>query len=216
MRWLLGVPALAFAVFGVACVGGDDKSDAATQGSLGGPCFANNTCNSGLVCVLENGKGICEQSDATTQDAPADVVADTTTTDAPSDVTTSDVGSDVVDAGCNAQITVPCANQQCHQGGKSCCEKQGTCGVTSADCNGTPLWDCTGTSDCNANYVCCVTGQLDNTSCPYGLTSATQAVCVAQLCGGGYQLCASSTDCSGNMTCHPTSVDGHVFGICAP
>src|SRR5678815_1416358 len=43
-----------------ACVD-NASSDAGAQGEEGGPCYANGTCNAGLVCVVPNK---CERTDA--------------------------------------------------------------------------------------------------------------------------------------------------------
>ncbi len=47
-----------FSVFLIAACGGDDPAPvAAAQGTLGGKCYPNNTCNDGLICSEE--KNIC-------------------------------------------------------------------------------------------------------------------------------------------------------------
>src|SRR5215831_4856976 len=115
MRWLLG--ALVASLCSAACVDTGDTGDAAAQGTLGGPCFPNNTCNGGLVCALVNGKAICQEGDASVQDTGSD----TTVKDSPSGDVAADVGPD---APCAPQITTPCANLGCHTQSKGCCEKQ--------------------------------------------------------------------------------------------
>jgi len=43
----------------------DDLGDGgAAPGTLGGPCYANSTCNASLVCALEDGTGVCALADA--------------------------------------------------------------------------------------------------------------------------------------------------------
>jgi len=59
-----------------ACVSDNASSDAGAQGEEGGPCYANGTCNAGLVCVVPNK---CERADAgVTPDTspPQDVVSE--------------------------------------------------------------------------------------------------------------------------------------------
>ena len=99
----MGLAKLALCAFlATACVDSGDAADAAAQGSLGGPCFANNTCNSGLDCVLVNGKGVCQAGDASVQDASSDATTSDATGDAPNDTTASDAP---VDAGCDSGLT---------------------------------------------------------------------------------------------------------------
>src|SRR5258707_5616557 len=111
MRFL----AAASCALALGCVGGD--SSGKPPGSLGGPCFANNTCNTGLACVLNNGSGVCEQPDATTTDAPADSPADAVT----------DAGTEAeAEASCQQTVTPrePCSSS-CDGG--VCCPTVGTC-----------------------------------------------------------------------------------------
>lgn len=212
MRRVLGV---AFALVVMACVDNGDTGDAAAQGTLGGSCFPNNTCNGSLVCTLVNGKGVCQAGDASVQDAPSD----TTTNDAPSDVT-SDAPADVkadADAGCNPTIARPCGGLNCYGQGKGCCEKLDMCGQTSADCNSTPLFQCTGQFECNSTFPCCITASFDTSQCPMttqqtGLqvACATTATCAS----GSFQLCVTSTECTQGKTCTPFTIDQNVFGLC--
>src|ERR1700690_1561425 len=96
---------VAVAALLLGCVNnGDDTTEAAAPGALGGPCFSNNTCNSGLTCVLQNGKGICETSDATVNDAPQDQ-----SVDAPGDAM-KDAGSDADACGTTLAATEPCTS----------------------------------------------------------------------------------------------------------
>jgi len=72
----------------VACVG-DSGTDAGITGDLGGPCFSDFTCKTGLVC--DKGPNKCVQPDASTIDAP---ISDGTTQDNQTvDVVTTDGGA---------------------------------------------------------------------------------------------------------------------------
>ena len=80
-----------------ACVGDNASSDAGAQGEEGGPCFANGTCNAGLVCVVPNK---CERPDAdagVTPDTspPQDVISEPVVDSSP----TPDASSDASDGG---------------------------------------------------------------------------------------------------------------------
>jgi hypothetical protein len=203
LRWILC--ALAF----VACVDGGDSGDAATQGSLGGPCFANNTCNANLTCVLVNGKGICEQGDATT---------DQTTTDAGSDVvtqdqTTQDVTGDVapVDAGCEATVLAQpacfgCAGQNCCPTSAQC--YQSGCGV---NCN-FPCWSCTRGSECGGGGLfCCDPNATVQPTCPPTATiDLNPTTGCSSTCTNGLFLCQTNGDCPQTA---PTCVGANVSGL---
>jgi hypothetical protein len=85
---------LATAAAASSCVGDDTAGkDSGTDGGLppgseGGPCLSNGTCNQGLVCVLENGNGVCRTPDAGADGAPNDAGPDApgdAASDAPSD-----------------------------------------------------------------------------------------------------------------------------------
>jgi hypothetical protein len=208
MRWLLG--ALVASLCSVACVDTGDTGDAAAQGTLGGPCFPNNTCNGSLVCSLVNGKAICQEGDASVQDV---VTNDSTKSDAP-----NDVGTDVADAGCTVQPTLACGNLQCHTQGKGCCEKTQTCGASATDCNGTPLFECSSGNDCTGNMPCCITAAFDTSSCPFNTQqTGLQVQCsTVGTCQSGWNvLCTTNNECSGSTpTCKPFMLDGHVFGVC--
>jgi hypothetical protein len=187
----------------VACVDGGDAGDAATQGSLGGPCFANNTCSGNLVCTLVNGKAICETGDATTQDAPNDgTPGDVTTNDA------SDAGADVVDAGCTAEAGLMCG-QQCPD---FCCADTHQCNATSCS-NANVQWNCSGTKlECE----CCITATIsDSTSCPATAQLAGTAANCGTCLSNQFQLCEQGTSCVIG-TCKPVLVDNKVLGFCMP
>ena len=199
-----------------ACVGGDDKSDAATQGSLGGPCFANNTCNSGLDCVLQNGKGVCEASDASVQDASGDTTTNDATGDAPNDVT-SDVQ---VDAGCDSGLT-PGAACFGNCTGELCCPLNGQCftsGCGVSPCNGM-CWSCAKGSDCSGQY-CCATNSTTQPTCPLNtnIGPSTNVFCSAIPCAGGLFLCVNNSDCPSTApTCTPAKANGlntSTIGVC--
>ncbi len=192
--------------FTIACVSNGDTSTK-PQGSLGGPCFANNTCNAGLDCILENGSGICEQPDATVADAPNDVVGDQST----NDVTTNDAsdGGADAEAGCTASLSHACPNFDCHGQAEECCANLGTCGLNSADCNGQPLWQCVKGGDCASNFPCCLTATISNANAcpPTGQAAAGSTCATGNSCGSDFQLCESSSECGGKV-CTAVSLGG--------
>lgn len=214
MKWLIG--GLALALF--ACVGGDDTTDAATQGSLGGPCFSNNTCNTGLACVLVSGKGVCEQGDASVQDASGDTTV--------SDVASSDVGSDVTkdvsasDSGCSTTLTPAhaCANP-CSQSSLVCCEQTGQCVQTASSCSTGAAWACQSRGDCAGTQFCCAAGVTIIPNCPLSgqMTTSSQAVCQTACGSGTYAICLVDQDCpSTTPTCVGIQFGGVTvsLGIC--
>jgi hypothetical protein len=166
----------------LGCVTGDDTSGK-PQGSLGGPCYANNTCNAGLTCMLENGGGVCEEPDAT-----LDVSVDQVTSDGPA--------SDAADAGdsttpCDAGVaTKACPTSNCAAQDAGCCVQSDSCGNDVATCNGSPWW-CESRDDCNGGGApCCLTlTVVDLTVCPPTYAWDSQ--------GQGAQ-CSFSTSCPTN------------------
>jgi hypothetical protein len=198
----------------VGCVNGEDPSDAATQGSLGGPCFANNTCNSNLVCVLVNGKGVCQEGDASVQD----VANDTTTSEGGSDAT-QDVAADV-DAGCDAGVT---PSAVCAGSCGLCCPINGQC-ITSGcgqSCNNTPCWSCSKRLDCGGGqYYCCASNSTLQPTCPptASVDGNTSVYCSTAPCTNGFFLCVTSADCPTTApTCVPAKASGlfvTTIGVC--
>jgi hypothetical protein len=195
----------ALAVLAMACVDGGDTADAAAQGTLGGSCFPNNTCNPGLACVLSNGKGVCEQSDATV----ADVAVDQTTGEASADAT-PDVAPDV-EAGCDSGLTPqPVCNANCSN--ELCCELSGQCinFACGQNCPGGVCWGCTrGTAECGANMFCCAQGTLQGT-CPPTASIPNGAGCTgASGCTSGFFICVTNADCPpATPTCVPAKATG--------
>jgi len=59
-----------FSVFLIVACGGDDPAPVpAAQGTLGGKCYPNNTCNDGLIC--QEGRNVCvKQDDSADSDSP--------------------------------------------------------------------------------------------------------------------------------------------------
>jgi hypothetical protein len=194
------------AVIVMGCVSGDDTSGK-PQGSLGGACFANNTCNAGLSCVLESGVGVCEPPDATVEDAPSDQ----STQDAPAEGA-SDAGSEAeAEAGCSVQPDAACPSG-CSS--ELCCITTETC-TTAAQCTDpNAAWSCSRPSDCNGSH-CCVALAF-SAGCPLVGQLSSTAACNAT-CGGS-QICLVDQDC-GNLpgtSCKAISLVGTnvVTGIC--
>jgi hypothetical protein len=191
-----------------------DVGDAAAQGTLGGPCFPNNMCNGSLVCGLVNGKGVCQEGDASVQDAPAD----TTTSDAPADVKTdaSDAGADGPTCDAGLALSVPC-NPGC--GGQLCCAQTANCQSGTASqcqsaCNGQGCWQCA--QKCSGLFCCALNGSTQS-SCPLILSASEGTQCMAS-CTTGLYICSSNNDCpTSNPTCVLASVTGVanvVVGVC--
>jgi hypothetical protein len=190
---LLGGVALAF----VACVDNGDVGDAAAQGTLGGSCFPNNTCNGALVCALVNGVGVCEQGDAAT-DATFDQSNDTSTSDVTNDV--SDTG--IVDAAGDACSTTlapshACANVCAGSSTPLCCEMLGQCVSTAAQCANGGAWACQSRTDCSGTEYCCATSVSLVPHCPLSgqMTSSSQATCQNSCGSGTFALCLVPSDC---------------------
>jgi hypothetical protein len=188
-----------------ACVDNGDAGDAAAQGTLGGPCFPNNMCNGSLVCGLVNGKGVCQEGDASVQDAPAD----TTTSDAPADVKTdaSDTGADA----CTSVVTpkTPCATD-CVTNTAMCCLHTGNCVQTISTCTGAMSWEFQMSNDCKGSFVC-ASGVTITNGCPptAQLLQSSQTTCQTNNCQQGeYAVCLSSTNCPPNLTCVGVQVSG--------
>ena len=122
-----------------ACVGDgpvnpqDSGADSSIpQGTEGGPCFPNSTCNAGLTCTLVNGTGVCTASgDATTNDV--------TTSDAPADTGSSDA-ADAADG--------PCVSKNCNALGYQCGQHYDNCNQP-LDCG-----SCTSPQTCNSAGQC--------------------------------------------------------------
>ena len=212
------------AMLGIGCVGGD-SSNGKSPGTLGGPCFANNTCNTGLSCVLENGAGVCEGADGSVLDAPADQsTSDVTTTDS-----ASDAPADVNDAGCSQSLapSTACPNQSCDNpdaGTTACCPKTGQCVDAINNCsNGQiPIWSCQSRADCVNQFCCVAVNNLSFDTCPPSGqfdTSLTDqnatAACSASCSSAQVALCANSGDCPQQTTCVGVAVGlGQPLGIC--
>jgi hypothetical protein len=199
----------------LGCVSGEETSDAATQGSLGGPCFANNTCNANLTCVLVNGKGVCEQSDATTTSE--------TGSDATQDQTTQDVTGDVApaDAGCEASVTAqPACLGNCGLSGDLCCPISGQCFQSGCvgNCNGSPCWLCSSKSDCPGNFCCAPNAAIQGACPPTATVDVNDSTFCASTCPNVLYLCVTSNDCPSTApTCVPATATGlahSTIGVC--
>jgi len=199
----------------LGCVTGDDSNGNA-PGTLGGPCFANNTCNTGLVCALENGSGVCEQPDGTSPDAPtdgptsSDASQDQTAADAPADGTSdapSDAGSDACDAESNAPpICAGCTT------GEKCCPMTRTCYSSGCGTQCSDVCWCSNVSSCGGTSFCCLPVTPSN-GCPLTVsasgTISTSCVASASDCANGVFLCETDSDCPSNVhTCTGVAVQG--------
>ncbi len=181
--------------FALACVNGGDDSNSKQPGALGGPCFANDTCNAGLSCTLENGSGVCEQPDATISDGPVDqAVAETGPTDA---------GSDASDACTQMPTPVePCHKTCLDAGAGGCCLPQMACVPTAASCSG-PVqpWVCQSSADC-PNMQCCLLATVEGCPPHIVLDGGTPgAECKNSCPANELQVCMTSNDCTGGKQC---------------
>jgi hypothetical protein len=193
---------LVFAVL-VGCVSDNSST---TPGTLNGPCFANNTCNTGLACVLVSGTGVCMLTDAAPTEAGMDAGADASAPDADA----------AVEAGCDAGTPHLACGAKCPLGGDGgagnpqevCCPTSGgTCiadthpdaGGVGSCLGGMVTWVCQSSADCMSNETCCVIGTVDTAACPPELTQPVNATCSASC--NGHVLCTSTAQCSGSQAC---------------
>ena len=174
-------------------------------GTLGGPCFSNSTCDTGLVCVLVGSSGICEVPDAsadTTVDAPKD---------APNEA--SDAGSDACVSA--APGTTPCTPACDYDAGIKCCVSSATCQNTTCP-NSLLAGNCEGSGDCINGY-CCLAVNVDMTVCPYAVNNpGTAASCNTACPSGSYALCATNGECPTSSTCKSVTSAGinTPLGLC--
>jgi hypothetical protein len=138
------------------------------EGTEGGACYGNDSCNAGLTCLSH----LCV--DATGFVTPSDAGATDAVADAPASV---DVASDAGDAGPPAPTEIT-----------------GTCGLSahSQGCS-----DCLNSQCCSAGAVClsfqscamCISGLLSGTVCTSNALFSAWEMCAADncsiLCGGG-------------------------------
>lgn len=206
MRPVLSVaPLLLF-----ACVNGDDTSGP-PAGSLGGPCLTNGTCDAGLECVLENGKGTCEQPDAT-----VDATVDQSAADAPAEAT-SDAGTDAPAEACAAIPQEPCPGKgACLTG---CCATTGYCANSSKCTDNSTPWSCVNGANCGDAGLCCIGITIEDAgTCPPVAISTPSACHGGGICTAGQNaLCTSNTDCPPSApTCTTILVEGMTtpVGVC--
>ncbi|HSQ62675.1 MAG TPA: hypothetical protein VLM85_05655 [Polyangiaceae bacterium] len=205
-----------FLVLALAGCVSDSGQAGPKQGDLGGPCFANNTCNTNLACVLVSGAGVCQQPDATAGDAVADQgVADSTTSDASDASASGDA-----DAGtpCSATPTMACPNLDCLAQTQECCAQSGACVVNSTGCNSQPTWTCTAKSQC-PNAFCCIAGSVaQQNTCPPTWMTNGGASCSANVCTSSfYEVCTTNSECpSSRPTCTTVQLQGmnSYVGLC--
>jgi hypothetical protein len=196
------------AVMTVGCVNGDD-SMGVPQGALGGPCFANGTCNTGLACTPEGNTLVCETPDATV--------------DAAGDQGATDGGSDAADAASCNLTAAPACNGNCPPAMGGCCQLEGTCAGFDVDASPNPcpggelVWDCESNVDCTGatSHCCMYANVIDAGACP-PLDMVMGAPMCAPACGAGSsQLCVSTADCSNSQKCVAVSFgSSHLVGLC--
>lgn len=230
MRKLLFVVSVATAVIGsfatVACVGDSPAVTSGTvaQGALGGACFANGTCSTGLSCTVVEGSAKCAvASGATSSGGPAD---DASTVDPTP--TTPDAGASG-EAGCKFQTTsFPCGDPMppnaCYGATQGC---------TLTGCNPDEIaWQCNSPRQCGT--ACCVATEAATLSagagCTQGTLLVTEGAAMGATCSstttcpaGATQLCQANSDCPKGLRCVPVkiigpiaSLAGTIVAACAP
>jgi hypothetical protein len=125
--YALGVVPVFLAGLWVQCVGNDNTvPDAAAPGSLGGPCFTNNTCDAGLACVIDQGSAVC---------AMADGSGDENTPDAAPDAAQGDAAAEAGDAGCDAMDLFNLQALAQYPGCLTCLDNPSNCATQMSACN---------------------------------------------------------------------------------
>lgn len=215
--------ALVVAVALAACVGDDAATTAGSttaQGVLGGPCFANGTCNAGLSCNAVDGTMKCASS---TSVPPVDA----STTDAPADTSTGDAAAGPLV--CKFQTTpFPCGDSQppnaCYGDTQSC---------TLTGCNvDSIMWACNSANQCGT--ACCVpstAGTLSTGSTctegtlliTAGATSGAECAAATTCPAGAIQLCQANANCPAGQRCTPVKIigagaalNGTIVAACVP
>jgi hypothetical protein len=223
LAWLAAPAALV--VFGVvfACIS-DDPGHGPVQAAPGdhlGPCFANGTCNAGLVCK----QGVCLAPDEPVADGGLDAGGSPDGGDDGAALDAGDAGgSHDAGAPCKVAIapavtTIPCNTADgalCSPPSAHCCSTTGaqsTC--AQSGCGASFPYDvaCVGTSQC-LTVSCCASLQiLDATTCPPTVTfkqadCSSQADCVdPNLPEQTVKLCDEKrADCPGGKTCTAVKV----------
>lgn len=216
--------------FAVAACVGDEPSSARSgtvaQGVLGGPCFANGTCNPGLSCNLVEGTAECTASSG----APSD---DASSVDPPTDGDSGNPGtSDAASSGplvCKFQTTAfPCGGQQpptaCYGATQSC---------TLTGCGpGDIAWACNSANQCGT--ACCVPTDAATLNAGAGCSEGTLLIAPGAASGaicssgtacpaGATQLCQANSNCPPGQRCAPVKIigagaafNGTIVAACVP
>lgn len=202
----------------VACTGEDVEH--ADAGAEGGACFANGTCNAGLVCTggrcLVGDGGVSDDagngggSDATVDSAPGDAGSDATTV--PDGAVACDAAVPNV-----SESTVACPGTTCVARSETCClgpdAGQGVCIQNGNVCpTGRPQM-CLRAGQCSTGAQCCLTASnlVSNTCPPSGEIFQTE-------CRSG-ENCDQRGDielCAGIEPCHSPGTTCKIFAIGGP
>lgn len=218
-------------------LGGPDASmsaDGPAPGTLGGPCYMNNTCNAGLVCELLSGTGVCAAADGAAQvDGAADAGSDGFVMDVivpppidgscktPHGPYESDAGvfcpyladGGETNCGTGRQCCIPAAGlgpSQCISGASLCTWLDAS--AKNAD------FRCNETADCQSGQICCLTppgtvGQ-DNGCTGYYVAAGVVGTNCQSNCLGAPQVCGQNADCAMGKTCFPLLTEGFWLGVC--
>lgn len=219
------VAGTSIAGFVIACTGDDpNASDGPARGSLGGECSANNSCNTGLACVLVDGKARCANATA-----DGGTLADTGTSVGPD----SGSGDDDDDSGlphCKFELT-PTATEckdkvRCYPDKADAGDAGPNCIDMAATCSSSELlrWECNSPHyGCGA---CCITADLvPLTECNQATlnvlgTSGTKCIVETSCPANQIQLCQSNGQCRAGEYCKPAKIHStfavadSIFGIC--
>jgi hypothetical protein len=222
----------------LACVGDDPASSPTSSGDAGGraagerfgPCFANKTCNEGLVC--RDGE-IC---DSVGQNSDGGTSGDGAL---PNDAdTNTDTGVDAwaPDANCPTAVPNPGAGPACPEVGGTCNAFEGCCFGTTPSCSGNVGNSCqSGTAwQCDTNFHCAGpadAGVVPGNNCCATLTPVVSKACTTAVAeyaisfpaacqfnacaGNSVRLCKAGETCDGAKTCQPIVVyrGGHAVSL---
>jgi hypothetical protein len=213
IRWAFVAVAVIGAVGWLACTGDDPATSSAEQGTEGGVCFPNGTCNTGLDCSANR----CVPREADSGDAAADAGAGDATPD------TSPPSCDFT----------PTQAAQLFDGGVHCGASGSLC--TEVCCNDTQCkadaglcpsahWACEAPMHCPTTAPrCCMQefAYADAATCPVELSTAPKpgSSCAGACPNGALRLCTTTADCDvGTCTAIKVTPTGNgnaiVVGAC--
>lgn len=202
-----------------ACVG--DTPTAGQQGAVNGPCYPNQTCDPGLVCLsgkcffpTDGGNGLDAGDSGSSSDSGSG-------SDGSSEGGDAMMGPQCFSKAQPSPNTVACAASNCDVTmGFVCCAGPETCVAQS--CGGVMAvaqLACDDRADCTGNLVCCLSAAMFQPLCPItvypnGSKSSCMSTCGM---GGDVQLCAVNSECPPNQVCLEMQLKGEANitrGVC--